>query len=515
MRQPVTCSATPPADAGLDLLGPALAAGADRIALIDRGRRYRYRDLDRRARQLAIRLQQRGLVPGDRVALLAANDIAYLDLLCAAPLTGIIVVPLNGRLGLDELRHAVALVRPALLLVDAEQQARGLALRLPTIRLGDYPAWLAVAGDDPQPARHRRGDDDLHLLLFTGGTTGTPKAVGLPYRQTLGNADDTVGAWDLKPDDRAIQCTPMFHAGAQVLSLPLLRVGGTVVLMPRFDPARYLQLATEHHVTLMFMVPTMYAALAADPGFDGCDLSAVRFAITGGAPCPASLRDRYVARGIGFRCGFGMTEAGVNCFTIDADDAERQPLAVGRPMPRVEIAIRRDDGSDAGVDEAGELWLRGPQVCAGYWGEPAGTGVEFRDGWLASGDYARRDASGLVSICGRRKDTYISGGENVHPFEVEAALTSCPGVAESCVFGWPDPRWGEVGIAFVVVEAGWPLDAGGLRQALRERLAGYKLPVAIHFVAALPRSPVGKVLRGAARAEYAARLQAQGRERAA
>lgn len=486
-----------------DLLGPALAAGPDRLAVLTADQAFRYRDLDRRATQLARRLRRRGLAAGDRVAILATNHIAHVDLLCAAPRAGVIAVPLNTRLAAAELLRIAALVQPALLLVDTEHEAVGLTLGVAVIRLSDYEAWLAAAGDGPAEPLARPGPDDLHLLLFTGGTTGTPKAACLPYRQTLGNADDTVRAWGLRPDDVAIQCTPMFHAGANVLSLPLLRIGGTVLLMTRFEPGRYLALATRHRASLLFMVPTMYATLADDPAFAGSDLSSVRLAVTGGAPCPVSLRDRYLARGIHFRCGFGMTEAGVNCFTISAEEADRQPLAVGHPMPGMIIAIRRDDGSEAAAGTVGELHLHGPQVCAGYWAN-GGEGQEFHEGWLRTGDLARRDADGLVSIVGRRKDSYISGGENVYPFEIEAALASCPGVAESCVFGWPDHRWGEIGIAFVVLQAGAVPDAAGLRRALRERLAAYKLPAELHFVAALPRSAIGKVLRGEARAQYAA-----------
>ena len=509
---------------GVCVLGPALAAAPERTALWVGNRAFRYRDLDRRARQCAARLTERGLRPGDRVAILATNHIAHFDLLCAAPLCGVIAVPLNPRLAIAELAALVASVQPALLLVDAEHAALAQALVQslgpPSLALADHEAWLAAAGDRPAATGHRARPDDLHLLLFTGGTTGTPKAACLPYRQTLGNADDTVAAWGLRADDIALQATPMFHAGAQVLSLPLLRCGGSVVLMPRFETGAYLQLAARHRATLMFMVPTMYASLADDPAFATTDLSAVRFAIAGGAPCAAGIRDRYTARGIRFRCGFGMTEAGVNCFAIGAEDAERAPLSVGRPLPRIGLSIRRDDGSEAGVDEAGELCLSGPQLCAGYWDATTaavGTaaGQEFRDGWLHTGDLARRAADGLVSIVGRRKDTYISGGENIHPFEVEAALLSCPGIAESCVFGWPDARWGEVGVALVVAQPGLADDARSLRLALRERLAAYKLPADIRFVADLPRSSVGKLLRGAARDRYAALRQSEDRECAA
>ena len=274
----------------------------------------------------------------------------------------------------------------------------------------------------------------------------------------------------------AIQSTPCFHAAANALSLPLLRAGGTVVLMPRFDPAEYLRLAVAHRASFLFMVPTMFTALADEPGFAAADLSAVRQALSGGAPCPPTLRDRYLARGIRFRCGFGMTEAGVNCF-LGSDPAVDNPQAVGLPMPQMLAAVRRSNGSTADAGEVGELCLAGPQVCAGYWGGGEADNA-FRDGWLHTGDLAHRDSAGRITICGRIKDLYISGGENIYPSEVEAALLESPEIAEACVFGWPDAHWGEIGVAFVVLRSAAVFDDALLRAALRQRLAGYKIPAA-------------------------------------
>ncbi|WP_293370534.1 AMP-binding protein [Nevskia sp.] len=492
-----------------DVIGFARLALPDRVAIRAGDRAWTYRQLESRARRLARRLRDRGLAPGDRVAILSHNDIAHFDLLIAAPIAGIVVVPLNTRLSQAELAAQVALVQPALLLVDPAHEALGialgLALGLATIRLSDHERWLADAPTDRlQPIAAPRHADDLHLILFTGGSTGQPKAACLPYRQTLGNADDSARHWRLRADDVAIQSTPCFHAAANVLSLPLLRIGGTVLLMKQFEPAEYLRQAVAHRASILFMVPTMFAAVADAPGFADADLSAVRLALSGGAPCPPSVRDPYRARGIRFRCGFGMTEAGVNCFQ-GGDPAIEDPQVVGLPMPRLLAEVRRADGVIAAIDEVGELCLAGPQVCAGYWGEPEG-GHSFRDGWLHTGDLARRNAAGRYTICGRIKEMYISGGENVYPPEVEAALLQEPGIAEACVFGWPDARWGEVGIAFVVARAGAVIDGSALRGALRSRLAGYKIPALIAAVPALPRSAVGKVLKAEARAQYAAML---------
>ena len=212
--------------------------------------------------------------------------------------------------------------------------------------------------------------------------------------------------------------------------------------------------------TLLFMVPSMYQMLAEHPGFAAADFSRVRWAICGGAPCPPSVRAPYEARGIRFKQGYGMTEAGVNCFMFDLEEAARYPDSVGRPLVGTEAMIARADGTACGVDQVGELLLRGPHVFQGYFRKPQETGEALSDGWLRTGDLARRDAGGRHYICGRRKEMYISGGENVYPAEVEAVLSSVEGVAECAVLGVPDARWGETGLAAVVLRSNAHWDAG-------------------------------------------------------
>lgn len=490
-----------------DFIETQAASRPDSPALWSDGRWLDYRTLNHRANGLARRLQAQGIQAGDRVAILALNHVAHFDLLLAAMRLGFVVVPLNHRLGREELALMVARVRPSLLFVDAAHQPLADALALPLQSLDAYEAWLAVADEDPPCARRPLTPEDLHMILFTGGSTGLPKAACLPYRQTLGNAEDTITAWGLDDRDVAIQCTPCFHAAANVLSLPLLMAGGRVVLMPRFDAGTYLALAEQHAVTWLFMVPTMYRALVEAPAFATLRLPRLRVAISGGAPCPPPLQARLAERGIVLRQGFGMTEAGVNCFQISCAEAARAPGAVGRPMPRMQMALRRPDGSLVTTPgEVGELTLAGPQLCAGYFGDPdldlAAQG--FREGWLWTGDLAQVGDDGLYRICGRRKDIYISGGENIYPAEVEAALAGCDGVAECVVFGWPHPHWGECGIALVVPEPGATIEPATLRAQLRQRLAGYKLPLEIEVVHTLPKSGAGKILRNTARSEYKA-----------
>ena len=477
-----------------------------RPALWFNGRELTYLDLELRARRLAHRLRELGVRRGDRVAVLALNHPVHVDLLLAAPKLGIVCAPLNYRLGDPELHAAVARIRPTMLFVDSRHQPVAESLSGPWARLSDYNDWLGVGSEQPiHPEGAALSADDPHLILFTGGSTGLPKAAVLPYRQTLGNAAATARAWGLTESDGAIQCTPCFHAALNVLTLPLFVAGGRVVLMSRFSPEDYLSLAEQHRISLMFMVPTMYRALATHPAFDATDLGAVRWAISGGAPCPAPVRWAFARRGIAFKQGYGLTEAGVNCFAIEIDEAVRRPEAVGRPLPEIEAAIRRPDGSVCGVDEAGELTLAGPHVFSGYFEDPAETASALRDGWLWTGDLLRQDADGLFTVCGRRKEMYISGGENVYPVEVENALAQCYGVVECAVFAWPDEHWGERGVAVVALQEGAARDAEALVAELRTRLSGYKIPSDFLFVPELPKTGTEKVDRARTRELYGQR----------
>lgn len=466
----------------------------DRSALWSAGRWLSYAQLEQRATRLARRLHDAGVRQGDRVSILALNHVAHFDLLLAAPKLGFIYTPFNHRLCAQEQQQLADYVRPSLMLVDARHAALARGLSCPAQTLDDYEDWLGSASAEPLPAA-RPGAEDLHMLLFTGGSTGLPKAAGLPYRQTLGNCVRTVDAWGLTAEDCAIQVTPCFHAALNVLGTPLLYAGGRVVLMPQFDAAQYLTLAAEHGATRLFMVPTMYQMLAEHPDFTRADLNQVRWAISGGAACPPTVREAYARRGIALRQGFGMTEAGVNCFVTQADEAAQWPETVGRPLPGTEAVIRRPDGRPSDVDEIGELTLRGPHLCAGYFERPQEWARVYRDGWLWTGDLARRSAQGLYFIAGRAKDMFISGGENVYPLEVEAALSQCRGVAECAVLGIPHPKWGEVGLAAVALQPGHAPDAQALRAELRTRLAGYKLPQAFFFLPSLPKTGAGKLAK--------------------
>ena len=461
---------------------------------------YSYAEMNQRAEQLAARLAERGIGKGDRVGILALNHLAHIDLVLAAPKLGFVYTPFNYRLSAAEQKSLAGDLKPALMFCDARHGELAQATGVPLLALDDYDNWLSGAGPAPAPAE--LSADDLHMLLLTGGSTGLPKAAMIPYRQTLTNAANTAPAWGLGAQHCVIQSTPCFHAAVNAFTTPLLWLGGRVVLMESFDAGKYLELSEQLGATQWFMVPTMFQMLAEHSRFSQTDLSRVQWAISGGAPCPPKLAETYRARGIRFRQGYGMTEAGVNCFAISAEEAERNPDAVGHPMPGLSAVIRSPDGAACAVGETGELTLSGAVVCNGYYKKPRETAESFRDGWLWTSDLACCDERGLCRIVGRRKEMFISGGENVYPAEIEAALCELDEVAECAVLGVPHPRWGEVGLAAIALRAGARGEEAVLTRRLREQLAAYKVPRAFLFLDTLPKTGAGKIDKSALKRAY-------------
>ena len=488
----------------LDLAARSARRWPTRPALLAEGRWWSHAELNSRAEQLAARLHLAGVRKGDRIGILAFNHLAHFDLLLAAPKLGFIYTPFNHRLAADETAVLLAYVRPCLLLVDAANAALAQGFAGPQLPLQNYEAWLAEAEGKAAPAP-LLASEDIHMLLFTGGSTGTPKGALLPYRQTLANVVATVAGWRLQRSDCAIQATPCFHAALNVYSTPLLAIGGRVVLMSAFEPGSYLSLMQATRATRLFMVPTMFRMLAEHPAFASADFSSAQGAISGGAPCPPALRELFAARGIAFSQGFGMTEAGVNCFAISAAEARAEPLAVGRPLRGLQAVVRQPDGSPCAAGEVGELTLAGLQVCAGYFEREREWAECYRDGWLWTGDLARVNAAGLIFITGRRKEMFISGGENVYPTEIEAALSAHPDIIECAVLGVTHASWGEVGLAAIALRADAHMDTVAFEAWLRQRLAGYKRPREFLFLPALPKTAAGKFNKPEIRRLHAAR----------
>jgi len=467
------------------------------------GRAVHYGELSARAWRWAHTLSALGVKPGDRVALLARNGVVTFELLTACLRLGAVFTPLNWRLAPKELADICTLCAARVLIYDAASaDAAAAVLAADPDRLGlALDGAERLLGDAADTGRGPTLDAELPaMLLYTSGTTGRPKGVILPHRQLFWNAVNTVWATDLGPDDRVLACLPLFHTGGlNCLATPTLYRGGTVLLMEAFDAGLALQVAESQRATMLVAVPTMYQMLL-DAGLDRYDLSALKTILCGGAPCPEPLFDAWLDRGFNFRQGFGMTEVGPNCFSLPAWMTRRKRGSVGQVVLHGDARVVDELGQPVGPGEVGELCLSGPHVCAGYWNDAEATSAVLRDGWFHTGDLARADDDGFFYVAGRKKDMFISGGENVYPAEIENALLGHPGVAEVAVVGVPDPRWGEVGLAVIVGRAGLELEA--LQAHCHAHLARFKVPKRFELVDALPRNASGKVLKAAVRARF-------------
>ena len=495
-----------------DLLGERARLTPEKTALIEvrTGRRFTYADLDRRASALAhFWTAVCGLSKGDRAGILSENRVEYVDAFFAAGKSGVVLVPLSTRMTQPEL---AGLIEDAgLRIVTYSAAYASLVKDLQGIQ--PVERWLPIE-DAGQVSGVRPAvpcdPENLWGLLYTSGTTGKPKGVMLPHRMVLWNGYNTVASWQLREDDIAPVFTPMYHAGGlAVFLVPLFVIGGTVVLHERFDAPEVWEWVKRERATVVFGVPTIFKMLSEAPEFGTTDLTSVRWCISGGAPLPRYLIDQYRDRGLVFKQGYGLTEAGVNCFATTAEEAGRKAGSIGKPMLFAETRLCDTDGRDVPPGETGELWLRGPHVCSGFWNQPEATAAAIdTDGWLHTGDLAHRDSDGFYYIDGRIKDMFISGGVNVYPAEIENVLLQHPLVQDAAVLGVPEPTWGEVGVAFLVGRDGVQRDPAEIMRFLESRVARYKLPRAVYYLDSLPRTAYGKVIKAELRQWYQERRPA-------
>jgi len=481
-----------------DLIAKRAALTPDKIAFEDAasGRTLSYAALDARADAVAALLAARGIAAGDRVAVLTRNRVEFFELLFACARLGAILVPLNWRMPPAELDGLLADAEPSLLFHGAGEAQAVIALAAPpAIDFdGDYEAALAAA--PPVLCRATWPAADIWYLLYTSGTTGRPKGVIYTYRMALANYVSIGACIDLRADDRTASFLPIFHtAGINLHALPTLIAGGRVSVMDGFDAETLVTALEGRRLDTVFAVPTVYQSLIDHPRFAAAPLDAVRHWGCGGAPLPDALVLRYRDLGVRVCNGMGMTETGPTAFLVDPANAWDRVGSVGKPQLLCSARIVGPDGRPLPDGEVGELHFAGPGVTPGYWRNAEATRAAFSDdGWLISGDLARRDPDGFYWIAGRRKEMYISGGENVYPAEVENVLFAHPAVADAAVLAEQDPKWGEVGHAFVQLAPGaGPTDGDALSAFCRERLAPYKVPRRFDFVAEFPRTAAGKI----------------------
>ncbi len=478
----------------------------NRIAMRQGGAALTYRALADRVDRLAEAMRGAGVRRGDRVAYLAANSMAGFETFFAAGRLGAIFAPLNTRLATPELAFLIQDCEPALLIHDADQ-----AYHLPELTVagsgvqqvialrGDgasgYEQFLAAGPTHQEPPEENVGLDDDAVILYTSGTTGRPKGAVLTHGNLTFNTMNQLAHADVLGTDTALCIAPLFHVtGLGQVSLPTFFKGGSVVVLPRFDPAVVLDAVASQRITSFAAVPTMLQMLCDHPAFPSTDLTSLRYVIYGGSMVAERVAVAWQRRGVVLLQGYGMTEASPGVYLASPDGAVERPTSVGSPHFFTDVSLRplSERAQDA---QSGELLVRGPHVFRGYWNRPADTDQALSDGWFHSGDVVRVDDGGWAYVVDRIKDMIISGGENIYPAEVESELNSLPGVLESAVVAVPDEQWGEVGMAFIVPAEGIDWDAQILREALSARLAAYKIPKHVRLVSSLPKTATGKVRR--------------------
>jgi fatty-acyl-CoA synthase len=472
----------------------------DRVAIVHDGREYTYREVAARATRLAHVLAGRGIGPGDRVAYLGPNHPTFLEALFATGSLGAAFVPLNTRLAAPELAYilrdsgAAALIwSPRLTPVVEELRAR--APERWDLGLDGYEAALSTV--EPEPIDPPVDPGETCMLMYTSGTTGRPKGVMLTHANVTWNTMNLLVDVDVTSEEVTLVSAPMFHVAAlNQTVLPTFCKGGTAILVSAFDPDGTLELIERQRVTFLFGVPAMFLAIARSPRWAEADLSSVRSAICGGAPVPEPLIATYRQRGVTLQQGYGLTECAPGATFLRAGDSPAKAGSAGTPAFFTDVRLAALDGGPVPPHEPGEVQIQGPNVMAGYWGQPEETAAALTaDGWLRTGDIAVADDEGYLYIRDRLKDLIISGGENIYPAEVEDVIYQHPAVAECAIIGVPDERWGEVGRAVVVLRAGARLEPADLLAFLDGKIARYKIPKSVVFADGLPRTASGKVLK--------------------
>jgi fatty-acyl-CoA synthase len=502
-----------------DYLGRRELYSPDKLAFIDAGKtpewRLTFREANRRANKLANWLMSQGIEKGDRVAMLGRDGYEHLDVFFACAKLGAIHSALNWRLHWQEILEIFKSTTPKILIYsdDFKEGVSNIVSHFPVVTLHldgngvagslHFESTLQASSDSAVTCPSLEAED-IAALIFTGGTTGLPRAAQVSHRMIAWNTLNTV-IHDITHNDVYLNVFPMFHTGGLfVYTLPQVIFGGTTILVRQFDPAQILALLERENVTVFAAVPTMYQMLTTAPNWESANLSALRFCTSGGAPLPVPLIETYTKeKNIRFKQGFGMTEFGPGIFALAPEDSVRKAGSIGRPNFFVDAQIADDQNRFLKASEPGELVLKGPSYCSGYFNNPevTETAVDER-GYFHTGDVAYYDKEGYFYIVDRKKDMFISGGENVYPAEIEKVLYEHPAVHMCAVIGMPDPTWGEVGKACVVLKSGQSTSEEELLNLLRQRLAKYKVPKSVTFMNGLPISAAGKILKRELRDQF-------------
>lgn len=463
---------------------------------ITKQKRWSYKKINERAHSFACFLDKLGVKQGDRVALLCPNDISYFDFLFACMKVGAIFVPLNWRLSPYEIQSILEDCEPTLIGFHSRYSSllpeNGQSNFSIQIDSNEYDSLFS--NQQEYLLKVEQAENDPLAIIYTGGTTGKSKGVVLTHGNIGWNALNTIVSWNLTAEDITLTYLPMFHTGGlNALTIPILMIGGTVVLANDFNPEEAIHLIEHERCTTLLMVPTMYHLITQEKAFQAATFSHVKTFLSGGAPCPLSIYEAFVKKGIDFKEGYGLTEAGPNNFYIDPFEAKKRRGSIGMPMMYNKAKVIKEDGTEALPNEIGELLLYGNHVFDRYWNNPKATNETIRNGWLHTGDLANRDEEGYYYIVGRKKEMIISGGENVYPIEVERCIQDHPSVSEVAVVGLEDEKWGEVVAAFISIFPNTQLTEQEIKTYCSSKLGKYKVPKYFWIMPELPKTHVGKI----------------------
>jgi long-chain acyl-CoA synthetase len=478
---------------------------------------FSYAQVDEISGRVAGALLGSGLRRGDKIAVQLPNLPQFLFTYFAILKAGLVMVPMNPLLKAPEIAYQLRDSQSRMLITFEGFAAEAVA---GARQAGDVPTFVVnLPGNDQRPEGTRHYDelyfaddtgeiesmdaDDTAVIIYTSGTTGRPKGAELTHFQMYMNCTVAGELFDFRDDDVGVAVLPLFHVyGLSSVLNTVVRFGGTMVLIPRFEPDAVLDAIARHRCTVFTGVPTMYyALLQADLG--DRDLSSLRMGVSGGAAIAGEVIRAFEEKfpGMVILEGYGLSEtASTTTFNISAE--QRKVLSIGKPIWGVEVRVvdEQDKPLPPGPENIGEIIIRGHNVMKGYYGNPAATAEAFRGGWFHTGDLAYTDEDGYLFIVDRKKDMLIRGGYNVYPREIEEVLFAHPAVAEAAVIGKPDPRVGEEVVAFVVPKPGAEADPDDIIAYCRERLAAYKYPREVRIIADLPKGPTGKILKRELRA---------------
>jgi fatty-acyl-CoA synthase len=478
-----------------------------KTAIIDNGREFKYREVNERCNKVSHYLLKKGVGKGDRIAILSYNSHEFIEIYLAAAKIGAIFVPLNWRVAPNEILYILNDCSPKVLFFAGEYLDTVQLLR---DNVEDIESYIAIGQGDSWAERYnqiesypskepdgfvRPSFEDPQIILYTSGTTGTPKGVILSMRKTFFNALNADIFFKLTPNDIFLVSRPLFHSGGLLInSTPAFYKGATVVYKKRFSPPEYLNTIEKYHITHIEPAATFLNFVLKECDLDQHDFSSLKSFFTGGERVAVTLLQEYHRRGLALSQLFGMTETSTLTW-LPTEYAYKKAGSVGKPVFHGDVAIINKEGQSISPGEVGEIRVRGPILMSGYWNRPEQTNEVIKNEWFCTGDLATYDEEGFIYMIDRAKDLYISGGENIHPTEIENLLLSNPTIYDVAVYGVPDEKWGEVGKASIILKEGMSVTVEEVMQFLKGKIGKFKIPKYFEFVEELPRTATGKIKR--------------------